>query len=161
MLFLKYRYDDIDISLICDYAKIKRTLFYHYFSSKEELFCEIYKRKITLSYDKLISENEENKAKFLLIELLNNIETKEIYRSIQAQGCNLRGICLWNEKYVIGASSDKGFKVINIENGTVEASIKGHDNVLCTVHKIVHPLYGESLVSSGIDGKIKLWRDAD
>ena len=75
MLFLKYRYDDIDISLICDYAKIKRTLFYHYFSSKEELFCEIYKRKITLSYDKLISENEENKAKFLLIELLNNIET--------------------------------------------------------------------------------------
>lgn len=75
MLFLKYRYDDIDISLICDYAKIKRTLFYHYFSSKEELFCEIYKRKITLSYDKLISENEENKAKFRLIELLNNIET--------------------------------------------------------------------------------------
>ena len=86
-----------------------------------------------------------------------NIETKEIYRSIQAQGCNLRGICLWNEKYVIGASSDKGFKVINIESGIVESSIKGHDNVLCTVHKIVHPLYGESLVSSGIDGKIKLW----
>ena len=86
-----------------------------------------------------------------------NIETKEIFKCIQATGCNLRGICLWNEKYVIAASSDKGFKVINLEKGIVESSIKGHENVLCTVHKIMHPLYGESLVSSGIDGKIKLW----
>lgn len=74
LLFLKYRYEDIDISLICEYAKIKRTLFYHYFSSKEELFNEIYKRNVPFSYEKLIELNKNNKAKFRLIELINNIE---------------------------------------------------------------------------------------
>lgn len=74
LLFLKYRYEDIDISLICKYAKIKRTLFYHYFSSKEELFNEIYKRNVPFSYEKLIELNKDNKAKFRLIELINNIE---------------------------------------------------------------------------------------
>lgn len=74
LLFLKYRYEDIDISLICECAKIKRTLFYHYFSSKEELFNEIYKRNVPFSYEKLIELNKDNKAKFRLIELINNIE---------------------------------------------------------------------------------------
>ncbi|MGM9873548.1 MAG: TetR/AcrR family transcriptional regulator [Bacilli bacterium] len=74
LLFLKYRYEDIDISLICEYAKIKRTLFYHYFSSKEDLFCEIYKRNIPFSFEIVSKINQENKPKFKLIELINNIE---------------------------------------------------------------------------------------
>ncbi len=86
-----------------------------------------------------------------------NIEKKEIYKSIQASGCNLRGICFWNDRFIIAASSDKGFKIFDLENNKNIITIHGHESVLCTVQKIMHPLYGESLISSGIDGNIKLW----
>ena len=86
-----------------------------------------------------------------------NIEKKEIYKSIQASGCNLRGICFWNDRFIIAASSDKGFKIFDLENNKNIITIHGHESVLCTVQKIIHPLYGESLISSGIDGNIKLW----
>ena len=86
-----------------------------------------------------------------------NIEKKEIYKSIQASGCNLRGICFWNDRFIIAASSDKGFKIFDLENNKNIITIHGLESVLCTVQKIMHPLYGESLISSGIDGNIKLW----
>ena len=86
-----------------------------------------------------------------------NIEKKEIYKSIQASGCNLRGICFWNDRFIIAASSDKGFKIFDLENNKNIITIHGHESVLCTVQKIMHPVYGESLISSGIDGNIKLW----
>ena len=86
-----------------------------------------------------------------------NIEKKEIYKSIQASGCNLRGICFWNDRFIIAASSDKGFKIFDLENNKNIITIHGHESVLWTVQKIIHPLYGESLISSGIDGNIKLW----
>ena len=88
-----------------------------------------------------------------------NIENKTIYKEIQCKGCNFRGLCFWNEKYIIVASSDKGFKVVDIENCTFThiGGEGGHTNVLCTLQKIYHPFHGECLISSGIDGYIKLW----
>ena len=86
-----------------------------------------------------------------------NIEKKEIFKSIHASGCNLRGICFWSERYIIAASSDKGFKIFDLEKTDNISTIHGHESVLCTVQKIMHPIYGESLISSGIDGNIKLW----
>ena len=86
-----------------------------------------------------------------------NIEKKEIYKSIQASGCNLRGICFWNDRFIIAASSDKGFKIFDLENNKNIITIHGHESVLCTVQKIMHPLYGESLISSGIYGNVELW----
>ena len=86
-----------------------------------------------------------------------NITTGLIWKTIQATGCNIRGLCLWNDQYVIAASSDKSFKVFDIIAGNIAATISGHDNVLCTVDKIVHSTYGECLFTAAIDGKIKLW----
>jgi WD40 repeat protein len=85
-----------------------------------------------------------------------NINTGNIFKDIHVTGCNLRGLCLWNDTYVIAASSDKSFKIFDIEKGSF-TSISGHDNVLCTIEKIEHPNYGECLLTSAIDGKIKLW----
>jgi WD40 repeat protein len=86
-----------------------------------------------------------------------NIQTGTIFKTIHAPSVNLRGICLWNDQYVISASSDKSFKVFDINTWELSVSVPGHENVLCTVEKIVHPNFGECLVTSAIDGKIKLW----
>jgi len=93
-----------------------------------------------------------------------DIEKKIIYKEIQCKNCNFRGLCFWNERYIIVASSDKGFKVIDIENNSfthISSSPGGHTNVLCTVQKIYLPEYGECLLSSGIDGFILLWSTSE
>lgn len=86
-----------------------------------------------------------------------NYQTVTLHKKFQASGCNIRGILMWNNSYVIAASSDKSFKVFEIESGKIVLSNSGHENVLCCVQKILHPKYGESLITAAIDGKIKLW----
>ena len=86
-----------------------------------------------------------------------NIETKTIYKSVHIKNCNIRGMCFWNNQYILAASNDKTFKIINIEKEEVVSSQIHHNNVVRSLQKVMHPLYGESLVTSGMDGKIILW----
>ena len=87
-----------------------------------------------------------------------NLETHQIIKSIQCQSVSLRGINLWNQKYIIAAASDKSFKILDLEKGELVGSVSGqHLNSLCSVKKVIHPLYGESLLSGSIDGTIRLW----
>jgi WD40 repeat protein len=76
---------------------------------------------------------------------------------MHAPSCSLRGIILWNEKYLIAASSDKAYKIFDIDEGTLDTVKTCHENVLCTIQKIVHPNLGECLFTCAIDGKIKLF----
>ena len=87
-----------------------------------------------------------------------NLENHQLIKNIKCQSVSLRGLCLWNQKYILAASSDKCFKVIDLEKGELVCSVSGqHNNSMCTVKKIVHPLYGEALLTGSIDGTIKLW----
>ena len=86
-----------------------------------------------------------------------NIDSQVLYKKILITGCNLRGICLWNETYVLAAGTDKTVKIINFMKEELEGTIEGHNNILCTIEKIIHPLYGESIITGAIDGKIKLY----
>lgn len=86
-----------------------------------------------------------------------DVKSGALAHAIQVPGCNLRGLCFWNDQYVIAASSDKTFKIFDLKNMTTQSSPKGHDNVICAVEKAVHPIHGECLITSSIDGKIKLW----
>ena len=87
-----------------------------------------------------------------------NLENNSLIKNIQCASCSIRGLCLWNQQYIIAASSDKSFKVIDFVKEKCVSSISGqHYNSLCTVKKIKHPKYGESLLSGSIDGSIKLW----
>ena len=87
-----------------------------------------------------------------------NLENNTLIKNIQCPSCSLRGLCLWNQQYIIAASSDKSFKVIDLTKEKFVTSISGqHFNSLCTVKKVRHPKYGESLLSGSIDGSIKLW----
>jgi WD40 repeat protein len=86
-----------------------------------------------------------------------NIKNAQIALTIHVTGCSLRGFCIWNSQYVLAASSDKSVKVIDLNSNSVSSIPKSHNNVICSVEKIVHPLYGECLLSSAIDGFVKLW----
>ena len=87
-----------------------------------------------------------------------NLENNKLIKNIHCHSCSLRGLCLWNQQYVIAAASDKSFKVIDVNNEKCVSSVEGHHlNSLCTIKKVRHPQYGESLLSGSIDGSIKLW----
>ena len=87
-----------------------------------------------------------------------NLENNTLMKTIFCASCSLRGLCLWNSQYIIAASSDKSFKVIDFVNEKCVTSKSGqHANSLCSVRKIMHPKFGESLLTGSIDGSIKLW----
>ncbi len=70
----------------------------------------------------------------------------------------LRGICLWNNNYLFIGCDDKTIKLIEIKNGLIVKCLDGHTNEVITVKKIIHPIYGECLVSqNGGESHIKFW----
>ena len=87
-----------------------------------------------------------------------NLEKNTLIKEIHCNYCSLRGLCLWNQQYILAASSDQSFKVIDFVNQKCVLSLSGqHSNSLCTIKKINHPKYGECLITGSIDGSIKLW----
>ena len=87
-----------------------------------------------------------------------NLENHQLIKCINCHTVSLRGLCLWNQKYILAASSDRSFKIIDFEKGEFLSSIGGqHNNSLCTIKKIMHPVHGEALLTGSIDGTIKLW----
>ena len=70
---------------------------------------------------------------------------------------NLRGICLWNDRYLFAAGNDYQVKLFDLEEGKFIKSFKGHSSTVCTIEKIKHPKYGGCLVSQSLDEKLKLW----
>jgi len=72
----------------------------------------------------------------------------------------LRGICLWNYKYLFIGAEDKKIKLIDLENDEEIDNLKCNDYV-CTIKKIFCNKFGECLIFQGkLDhGQIKLWRN--
>jgi len=80
-----------------------------------------------------------------------------LLKTISTSGINLRGICLWNDNYVISSGSDYTVKIFDLKNGKSIKSLSGHTSTACAVEKIFHPIHGESLITHALDGKLKLW----
>ena len=84
-------------------------------------------------------------------ELLNKIKIKNI-------DYGLTGICLWNDEYIFIGSQDKTIKLVEIKNGKIIKNLNGHTECLICIKKIIHPIYGECLISQGRRyDQIKLW----
>lgn len=81
-------------------------------------------------------------------KLIKTIKTSYYYHLIN-----------WYSSYLIAADKWKcGFAIIdtNIENIVTFIKDNESDNLIC-VKKIIHPEYGEALLTSGFKGEIKLW----
>ena len=71
----------------------------------------------------------------------------------------LYGINLWNDNYLLVGCKDKTIKIIEIKNGIIVKNLIGHNNRVLTIQKIIHPKYGECIISQNYhESEIKLWK---
>ena len=77
---------------------------------------------------------------------------------IKVNDKGIYGICMWNEQYIFVGCKEKIIKLIELNNGNIVKCLNGHNNCVLTIKKIIHPKYGECLISQGYkDSGINLW----
>jgi len=82
----------------------------------------------------------------------------KLLNKLKINDYDLRGMCLWNNDYLLVGSYDSSIKVINLKKMIIARSLNNHDNYVITIKKIYHPLYGDCLISQGWkDDQIRLW----
>ena len=81
-----------------------------------------------------------------------------LLNKIKISDKSLYCICLWNDNYLFVGCADKTIKLIELKNGLIVKSLSSHEKEVITVKKIIHPKYGECLISQNLGkSKIKLW----
>ena len=88
-----------------------------------------------------------------------NLNQKILVNSINVGGWSLYNIVRWNDQYILAIDSyEKLLKIIDINQGKAITCYSNiHSIGITSIKKIVHPVYGESILTSGKDNKIKLW----
>ena len=84
---------------------------------------------------------------------------KNLINSIYINNSIITNCIQWNEKYIILIDGkDNSMKIIDFLKRIVISNIYSqHEKGIICIKKFVHPIYGESLFSSGQDGYLKLW----
>ena len=135
-----------------------------------ELYCEF----LSDAENGCIYNKEINNTKnaYLCIARNYNIVIYDLYKKEEDKIIrpfhHLINIFKWNEKYIIvidgyldkeeQKKTNVSLKVIDLENKKVISKFEGkHANKISYIKKINHPIYGESLLSGGVDDAIKLW----
>jgi len=71
---------------------------------------------------------------------------------------SLRAICLWNNEFILVGCDDGIMRLVNIKEQLIVDEIIGHDDRVITIKKVIHPKYGECLISQSWGKKqIKFW----
>ena len=84
---------------------------------------------------------------------------RKIDMEIQSSDKCIFSLCLWNENYLFGSCEDHQIKLIDLGAGVVIKNLIGHTNTVCAVKKIIHPIYGECLISGGFKkDQIRIWK---
>ena len=110
--------------------------------------------------------NSDNNYKDYLFANSNNgyiyiwdLYEKNLVFRIFIKNCLINNIIQWNKNIIILSDLNKNsIKILLIDYGIVINDIYSqHDVGILCIKKTFHPIYGESLLSSGQDGSIKLW----
>ena len=87
-----------------------------------------------------------------------DFDSGDILKIIYAEHKGLIGICTWNDNFLFCGTNDKLLKVIDLNKGIVLKKYRGLNDILCTLTKFNHPIYGECLITQGLlNDQIKLW----
>jgi hypothetical protein len=87
-----------------------------------------------------------------------NFHTGKLLNKIKISDECIKEICLWNNEYILAACDDKTIKIIQLDNGIIIKELKGHKNYVISIKQIIHPKYGQCLISQGFfKDNIKLW----
>lgn len=70
----------------------------------------------------------------------------------------LKSICLWDNNYLFDGTNNGTIKIIKIKKKEIIKSFESYKNDRTIINKIIHPKYGECLVTQSRNGGlIKLW----
>ena len=88
-----------------------------------------------------------------------NLYYKFIFKRIDIYKGWLMHIIEWNNKYIIVTELNNNLiKIIDLEKNEVIRDIRtNHIDSVKSIKKILHPIFGECLLSAGRDKTIKLW----
>ena len=88
-----------------------------------------------------------------------NFHSGELLRKININiHSNIYSFFLWNKKYLIMGCNDCTIKILDIEKETIIKELLVHLDVVKTIRKLIHPKYGECLLTQGkTEENIKLW----
>ena len=101
---------------------------------------------------KLIESSEDGNIRIW------NFNSGDLLNKITIGNFCLNGICLWNNEYLFVGCGDKTIKLLELKKGIIIKDLVGHNNEVITIKKLNHPIFGECLISQGIDNdKIKIW----
>ena len=107
----------------------------------------------------------EDNSKISLLEIccdgnirIWNFHSGELLNKIKVYEQPLFSISMWNDKYIFVGSDDGAILLIDLNNGSNIKTLLGHEDSVLTIRKLVHPIYGECLISKGVGNEqIKLW----
>ena len=69
----------------------------------------------------------------------------------------LFSMCIWNNKYLF-LGCENNMKLLDLKNEKIIKAFNGHNDKIKTIIKLVHPKYGECLLTQGqYQESIKLW----
>ena len=81
-----------------------------------------------------------------------------LLKRINISNSGLNGISLWNEDYLFIGCDDKKIKILDLKEMKIIKNLIGHNNEVITIKKINHPLFGECIISQGLENdQIKIW----
>ena len=84
-----------------------------------------------------------------------NFHNGELLNKFKVFNDRIFSICLWNKEYLFVGCRNKTIRLININDGAIVRNLSGHREEVVTIQKIIHPKFGECLISFG--GNIILW----
>ena len=131
--------------------------------SENKLYFKYYDPGNNRGHDSIIIDNSKDTIK--LIESggdgfirIWKFHSGILLNKISLGNNELRGLCLWTNNYLFVGCTANTIKLVELKNGLLIKSLTGYHNEVCTIKKIIHPTYGECLISQGWENdQIKLW----
>ena len=87
-----------------------------------------------------------------------NFHNANLLNRINVNNEALVGICLWNKDYLFVGSKNKTMKLVDLKKEKILNSIEGHNHWICSIKMNINLVFGQCLITQGLDNKIKLWK---